>query len=77
VSAAAVVAAERCLVELEVAYHHVEHLAVEIVAVAQPQELVALHRRDRPLPEHVSSSSQLGVEHLRELLGDQVGAGQG
>ena len=73
---AAVVAAARCLVELEVAYHHAEHLVVEIAAVAQPQGLVALHRRGRPLLEHVSGRSQLGVKHLRELLGDQVGAGQ-
>ena len=55
---AAVVAAARCLVELEAAYHHAEHLVVEIAAVAQPQGLVALHRRDRPL-EHVSGRSQL------------------
>ena len=32
--AAAVVAAERCLVELEVAYHRAKHLVVEIAAVA-------------------------------------------
>ena len=61
---------------LEVAYHRAKHLVVEIAAVAQPQGLVALHRRDRPLPEHVSGRSQLGVKHLRELLGDQVWAGQ-